>query len=126
MPVWATPNLSLVITHIIGDQHSFYKNYAGLILGSTQSDCPRPCTSTQITSVFLDEKTGISAGSRIDITLSEKVSILVTNFPKFNLALFLSSCGGSMGMWLGVGVLQIMQLLANMIWKLKTNRNNKN
>ena len=123
MPVWATPNLSLVTTHIIGDQDSFYKNYAGLILGSTQSECPTPCTSTQITSVFLDEKTGTE--NRIDITLSEKVSILVTNFPKFNLALFLSACGGSMGMWLGVGVLQIMQLLANMIWKLKTNRNNK-
>ena len=125
MPVWATDNMSLVTTYITGNQDSFYENYQGMILGTLQSDCPTPCTSTEITSVFLDEKTGKLGGSRIDITLSEKVLIVVTNFPKFNLALFLSSCGGSMGMWLGVGVVQIMELLATMLWKLKTNRKSK-
>ena len=124
MPVWATSNLSLVTTFITEDQDSFYKNYRGMVLGTMQSDCPAPCTSTQITSVFLDEKTGRLGGSRIDITFSEKVSIVITNFPKFNLALFLSSCGGSMGLWLGVGVVQIMEFVASMIWKLKENRNN--
>ena len=124
MPVWATSNFSLVTTFIMGDQDYFYKNYTGMILGSMQSDCPIPCTSTQITSVFLNEKTGRLGSSRIDITFSEKVSTVITNFPKFNLALFLSSCGGSMGLWLGVGVVQIMEFVPTMIWKLKENRNN--
>ena len=124
MPVWATNNSSLVTTFIMGDQDYFYKNYTGMILGTMKSDCHAPCTSTQITSVFLDEKSGGLHGSTIDITFSEKVSIVITNFPKFNLALFLSSCGGSMGLWLGVGVVQIMEFVATMIWKLKENRNN--
>ena len=34
-----------------------------------------------------------------------------TDFVKFNLATFLANTGGSLGLWLGLGVLQLAEIL---------------
>ena len=91
-------------------------------MGTVRSNCAPPCTSTEITSVFLDEKKDNFPQSRIGITFSDQVSIVVTNFPKFDAAYLLSACGGSMGMWLGVGVVHILQMLGKIILKIKINK----
>ena len=122
LPLWATNNLSTVTTLIRGNGSKFSKNYEGFILGDLKSDCLAPCTSTEITSVFLDEKNDNYSRSKIDITFSEHVSTVLTDFPKFNAAVFLSSCGGSMGMWLGVSVLQTAEVLWKILWKVKMDK----
>ena len=126
MPVWATNNLSSVTTFITGNKTSFYMNYERLILGALKSDCPPPCTSTEITTVFLDEKQDNFTRSRINITFSDQVSIVVTDFPKFDLAVFLSACGGSMGMWLGVGIVQAVEMVGRGLWRIKLHKKQNN
>ena len=72
-----------------------------IVIGTAVNDCPLPCTTTQITAVFLDEKTENNyMYSKIDIAFSEKVTVTKNVFPKFNPAEFLSELGGSMGFWL--------------------------
>ena len=126
MPVWATSNLSSVTTFITGNKNNFSKNYKNIILGTLESDCPPPCTYTNIISVFQDEKKENFTTSRIDITFSNKVSVVLSDFPKFNIAMFLSSCGGSMGMWLGVGVVQTVEMVVSAVWRLMMNKNQDN
>ena len=119
-PIWATSNSSAVSTHFINNNY-FHETYKRLILGTMRSDCPPPCTTTDITSVLIDEKNDNFSESRIDITFSDQVSTIVNNFPQFSTAYFLSACGGSMGMWLGMGVVQIVEILTRMIWRVKIN-----
>ena len=78
LPLWATKNLSSVTTLIIGNGSKFSKNYEGFILGDLKSNCLAPCTSTEITSVFLDEKNNNFRRSKIDITFSEHVATVLT------------------------------------------------
>ena len=120
LPIWATANLSLVTTAISTNIDSFASTCADIVSGTMESNCSPPCTSTEIASVFLDEKY-VSDFSRVDITISEQISITVTDFPKFNLAVFLSAFGGSMGMWLGLGVVQTIEMLINTLWRIKLN-----
>ena len=43
-----------------------------------------------------------------------------TDFVKFNLATFLANTGGSLGLWLGLGLLQLAQILVQQGAKIKT------
>ena len=86
-----------------------------VVVGTRMSDCPDPCTSTRIKTVFLDEKMydreGVS--SRIDITFSDNVDTYINDFPKFHFSSFLAEIGGAIGLWLGLGVIQIMETIMN-------------
>ena len=55
--------------------------------------------------------------SVIDITFASKVQVTTTNFLEFHLSTFLSEFGGSLGLWLGLGVAQILQLIMEMVVK---------
>ena len=51
----------------------------------------------------------------IDLTFSSKVFVTETDFAKFTISSFLSEVGGSMGLWLGLGVVQVLELAANWV-----------
>jgi hypothetical protein len=51
--------------------------------------------------------------STLLLTLSSKVLVTRTDFPEFRLASFLSEVGGSMGLWLGLGMVQALELVIN-------------
>ena len=70
-----------------------------------------PCSSTMIDSVFIDEKSVLSNNSRIDIAFYENIYTTIHDFPTFSLAQFLASFGGTLGLWLGLGVMQTLNLL---------------
>ena len=53
----------------------------------------------------------IANQSTIDIVFDDKVTITTFYFPKFNIADFLSALGGSMGLWLGLGVVQTFEII---------------
>ena len=114
LPVWATDDLAKVTQKWIIDDDFTNKviPYTDLVLGTAVNDCPLPCTTTQITAVFLDEKTEKNSKySKIDIAFSDTVTVTKNVFPKFNPAEFLSELGGSMGFWLGLGVVQTLELV---------------
>ena len=119
LPIWANNNLSKVTTSIVGNKNTFDDAYAEIVSGTAESECPLPCLSTDITSVFLDEKLVSIKKSRIDITFSNNVAITITYFPKFNIASFMSELGGSMGMWLGLGVVQTMEKMVSLVCRIK-------
>ena len=43
----------------------------------------------------------------MDLTFKQSVSVTEFFYPKFSFADFLSSMGGALGLWLGLGVLQM-------------------
>ena len=46
--------------------------------------------------------------SRFDITFHSEVTITESFFPPFSLSIFFADLGGSLGLWLGVGAVQIL------------------
>ena len=94
--------------------------------GSRVSDCPLPCKTTRTQAKLLYEyKTGDTS---IDITFSSKVKLTKTDLVKPTLSSFLSEVrlkkfvmmiktqfqvGGSLGLWLGLGAVQVFQLAVN-------------
>ena len=49
--------------------------------------------------------------SKVDLTFSRRMQVTTTTFLPFYLTTLLSDLGGSMGLWLGIGVLQVIQLI---------------
>ena len=78
--------------------------------GYTKSFCPTPCQQTHVTvnKMVQDSYTGSPA---VELVLSDKVMVTHNFYPKFSLVEALASLGGSLGLWLGLGVLQLLQLL---------------
>ena len=50
----------------------------------------------------------------IMVTFLDKVQVTKTDFLEFNLWTFLSSIGGSLGLWLGLGMLQLGEIILDM------------
>ena len=117
VPIWATENRSEVTKHA-DVRAKFEYVFADVLTGTKKSDCPAPCLSTMITSVFIDEKIVMSNNSRIDIAFYENVYTTDHDFPIFSLAQFLASLGGTLGLWLGLGVIQTLNLILN--WLLES------
>ena len=71
---------------------------------------------TNIKTVFIDEKsterTYDKGSSRFDIAFSTTVKTFINDFPNFNFASFLAASGGAVGLWLGLGVQQILDQLS--------------
>ena len=88
--------------------------YSDLFKGTLmppKETCPLPCTSTTRSTDFLYEMQEDVAYSTIDITFSDKVEVTSWDYGAFNWAEMLASLGGSMGLWLGVGVVQLLETL---------------
>ena len=69
--------------------------------------------STKIKTVFVDKKSSeVRKRSKIDILFSNNVKVTVNDFAKFNHWEFLSEIGGSLGLWLGLGVVQMLECFA--------------
>ena len=121
-PVWATDDMEKVTTKtFLVKYENVVENkriYSDLLSGNAENDCPVPCKNTEISSVFLGDKHEHAAVSQytIDIVFDHNISITVFYFPDFSFAEFLSLLGGSMGLWLGAGVLQIVDVLIRNVW----------
>ena len=46
----------------------------------------------------------------VDLTFSQGMTVTKTKFKKFNFTILLSEIGGSMGLWLGLGLLQVLEI----------------
>ena len=85
------------------------KNYECIFDGTAVSDCPVPCTSTS--AVAKEEDVSIiEDGSDIDITFFETILVTTTSFPVFSFSDALAKLGGAMGLWLGLGIMQVLEI----------------
>ena len=96
-----------------------YAHYNGYI----KSTCPRPCTQTQIKlNKLVTEKW---SQTMVEVMFSDKVMVTYNYYPEFSLVEALASLGGSLGLWLGLGVLQLLQLLLATLVSLVDSLTNK-
>ena len=105
-----------------------------MVYGFDYSDCLTPCLTTKVCmndsfecfivfqahSSLLGEETN-SKYSVIEIAVDQRVATTEYYFPQFNLVDFFASLGGSLGLWLGVGIMQIGVYGTEFIDKLKAN-----
>ena len=86
-------------------------SYEDLWDGTQLSPCPLPCSTTHTDTRLLAEYPGTKNSSRINLTFSTKVEVTTTDFLKFYLSTVLSDLGGSMGLWLGLGMVQAVEVV---------------
>ena len=116
MPFWATKNWSLVTNLTVLKKDEVYnvsvlwnKNYECIFDGTAVSDCPVPCTTTSIVAKEEDVSI-IEDGSDIDVTFFETILVTTTSFPAFSFSDALAKLGGAMGLWLGLGIMQVLEI----------------
>ena len=61
----------------------------------------------------------------IKLTLDPTVETIEAFFPKFSLSAFLADIGGSLGLWMGLGAVQLLSSVADMLSIMKSNSKNK-
>ena len=92
-----------------------FTSYENIIHGTEPSPCPLPCTTTHTDVRFLSEYAKKNNLSTITLIFSNTMKVTTTSFLPFHLSSLLSDLGGSMGLWLGLGVLQAGQLLLTFV-----------
>ena len=90
--------------------------YFNLLTGSTASPCPLPCSTFYTDTRFLAETASptlaeTNNSALLSLLFSSKVVVTSTDFPSSPLGSFMAEVGGCLGLWLGLGVLQVLQLL---------------
>ena len=116
LPFWATKNWSLVTKLAVLNKDKVYnvsvpwnKNFECIFDGTAVSDCPVPCLSTSAEAK--EEDVSITDdGSDIDITFFETILVTTTSFPEFSFSDALAKLGGAMGLWLGLGIMQVLEI----------------
>ena len=96
-----------------------------LMYGTQDSNCSKPCTSTKVyrssliilalalncllkvSGRFLSGN-GQNANSIIVLTMNQEVTITESFIPEFSISTFFADLGGSLGLWLGVGAVQLL------------------
>ena len=86
--------------------------YNDLFDGTEKSPCPLPCSTYSFESRFLKRNpTDYLNDSYVEISFPSSMTVTSTFFLKFSFTNTLSSIGGSMGLWLGLSLLEALQVL---------------
>ena len=115
------------------------QKYRDLLDGTLESNCSKPCLKTKVRATlhinfmattiklylqiqgalvsqrFIDN----SNLSVFDFTLDPTVTITEAYYPEFDLVSFLSKTGGAVGLWLGLGMVQLVQYVVTGAQMLK-------
>ena len=112
IPIWATTDINKVTKKAVLTEELWWKwnyptyNYG---FGTFRSPCKLPCTSTQ-TNTKLSEVLSAPI-PMILVTFEDTMQVTRTDIVQFSLTTFLSNLGGSLGLWLGLGMVQLGEVL---------------
>ena len=109
-------------THIPYNSHIIYlpgylEKVKSLYRGSTLSNCPMPCTTYRTTTRMISKRASYPLG-RILLSFSEKVTMTITELETPSVSELLSELGGSIGLWLGLGAFQAIEILSKVCFAL--------
>ncbi len=116
-------------------------NYYNFFVGNTKSECNIPCKQTSVSSIInsktfqlkvfpkissrLIEKRKMKLANVIRMNIDPLVEITESYFPDFSLSGFLADCGGSLGLWMGLGAVQLISNAeADLFSMMKSNNKN--
>ena len=95
-----------------------------LYVGATLSSCPLPCITTIAKTKLRFEKMSDTETqvkkNWVTFYLPENIRVTSTLLKKFTFSQILSDLGGTFGLWLGLGVLQLFQSVATFKVSLAT------
>lgn len=83
--------------------------------GIKNSDCFKPCMSTKVSGVITSNQFFSKNFTFVNLAFDSVVKVEEYFYPQFSIVEFLSSIGGSLGLWLGVGVLQITNMISRIM-----------
>ena len=112
VPIWLTNNKEKVTTRLYVRNLSFLP-YLNLLAGHTKSPCPMPCSTIHVESRYLFNKANYDPS--ITLHFGQSLMVTRTDFVEFHFLVFLSDIGGSMGLWLGLGLLQAVEISIRLI-----------
>ena len=117
MPFWATENMSEVTRCLTGDLREKVGEVWGLFDGTTESDCHKPGRSTSVIGSELSAVCNTDNHSTLVFTFDKRIIIYDSDFPGFGWVTLFTDLGGSLGLWLGMGVAQVAEILLKTITK---------
>ena len=109
-PLWASNNMSMVTTTptLLAINSSAFTTHWNLASGILLSDCKLPCTTVKTKSGYYGStKTSYSG---VSVIFKKDIEMPTTNFVPFDLVKFLCDIGGMLGLWLGLGAVQIGEM----------------
>ena len=77
----------------------------------------------KISSRLISKRTRIS-DNIIKLDLDPDVGTIESYFPVFSLSAFFADLGGSLGLWLGLGAVQLLSSVAEFLLTMKSRRKN--
>ena len=105
-------------------------------MGNIKSECNIPCKQTSVSIIiifknfkFIDslkissrliEKRKRKLANVIKIDLDPLVETTESYYPEFSLSGFLADCGGSLGLWMGLGAVQLISSAVDFFSMLKS------
>ena len=118
LPFWATTgNLSEVSRSAPSLSRDARAELKDLFEGTRESGCERPCRSTTVIGTELSQVCTSKNISSFHFTLDQIITLYDSDFPGFGWVSLLTDLGGSLGLWLGLGVAQLVEIILNWITK---------
>ena len=131
-PFWAAKTFKDVTKfRILEEKDEAYRLFE-YFTGIKESSCLKPCIVTQVQKIIIKHFTlhllkvkGVmteherSKNNMVTIFFDQTVDVTEYFYPQFSVTEFLSNVGGCLGLWLGLGVIQMGEILTNGVQKLQ-------
>ena len=108
-PPWTTDNWSSVNSEPVSLENREFGILTNMWNGLERTDCRLPCTITKTRTISSGEQESNESG--IVVSFNEDMQVTKTTIVRFNFFRFLSEIGGILGLWLGLGMVQLGELL---------------